>query len=71
MAAWAWIMMGAASVLTVSVVVGLALAAILGRISSEVSELLELEPWRTAPPRRAVTSARHGYREHGAVSGQL
>jgi ABC-type enterochelin transport system permease subunit len=57
MALWAWIVMGSATLLALSLLVGLALAAILGTISSEVSELLELEPWRTAPPTRATAAA--------------
>jgi hypothetical protein len=48
-----WIAIGAAMMLALSILVGLALAAILGRISGEVSELLEAEPWAVAPPARA------------------
>jgi hypothetical protein len=60
MVAWAWIVMGSAGFLAVSLLLGLAVAAILGNISSEVSELLEVEPWRTAAPKRATTAAARG-----------
>lgn len=50
----AWIVIGATTVLALSATVSLALAAILGSISGEVSELLELEPrargWRKQAP---------------------
>jgi hypothetical protein len=52
-----WIAIGAATMLAVSVLVGLAVAAILGRISGEISELLEVEPWTVAPPARAKVLA--------------
>jgi len=49
MPVWTWIVIGSATVLALSVVASLAVAAILGRISREVSELLEPEPWASAP----------------------
>jgi hypothetical protein len=50
MSAWSWAIVGTAVFLVISAVVSLALAAILGQIGQEVSELLE-EPdfWSTAP----------------------
>jgi hypothetical protein len=52
-----WIAIGAATMLALSVLVGLAVAAILGRISREISELHEMEPWAVAPPTRAKVLA--------------
>ena len=49
MSAWWWVLVGIAAFLLFSLVVGLALAAILGRIGEEVSELLEGESWVSAP----------------------
>ena len=47
-----WLIAGAATFLVISVSVGLAIAAMLGGISSEVSRVLEAEPWALAPPSR-------------------
>jgi hypothetical protein len=47
-----WLIVGAAAFLVISVSVGLAIAAMLGGISSEVSRVLEAEPWALAPPAR-------------------
>lgn len=54
---WAWIVIGASAVLGLSVLVGLAIGAILGSISREVSELLEIEPWSSAPLTQEKTAA--------------
>jgi hypothetical protein len=43
---------GVAIFLMISVSLGLAIAAMLGGISSEVSRVLEAEPWALAPPSR-------------------
>lgn len=53
----AWIVIGATTVLALSATVSLALAAILGSISGEVSELLELEPRARALRKQAPTVA--------------
>ena len=53
-----WIAIGAATMVALSILVGLAVAAVLGRISGEISELLEVEPWTVAPPTRAKVLAR-------------
>jgi hypothetical protein len=53
----AWIVIGAATVLSLSVVVSLSVAAILGRISREVSQLLEIEPCAWAPRKRTKAMA--------------
>jgi hypothetical protein len=47
------ILIGATAVLALSVLVSLALAAILGGISREVSQLLEPEGWGLAPRKQA------------------
>jgi hypothetical protein len=47
-----WLIAGAATFLVISVSLGLAIAAMLGGISSEVSRVLEAEPWALAPPSR-------------------
>jgi hypothetical protein len=50
MSAWSWAIVGAAAFILFSVAVSFALAAVLGHIGQEVSELLE-EPdlWANAP----------------------
>jgi hypothetical protein len=53
MPVWALILIGATAVLALSVLVSLALAAILGGISREVSQLLEPEGWGLAPRKQA------------------
>jgi hypothetical protein len=52
-----WILIGATTVLALSVLVSLAVAAILGGISREVSELLEPEAWGWAPGKPAKATA--------------
>lgn len=47
-----WLIVGAATFLLISVSVGVAIAAMLGRISGEISRVLEAEPWALAPPSR-------------------
>jgi hypothetical protein len=54
---WAWTLIGATTVLVLSALVGLAVGAILGGITREVSELLEMEPWSSAPLRHEKTAA--------------
>jgi hypothetical protein len=49
MSLWVWIVVVSGTVLALSLLVGLALAAILGSITRELSELVELEPWADAP----------------------
>jgi hypothetical protein len=60
MSAWTWVIVGTAAFLFLSVAVSFALAAILGHIGQEVSELLE-DPdlWATAPLTRV--SAHESY----------
>ena len=49
MSLWVWIVVVSGALLALSLLVGLALAAILGSISRELSELVELERWADAP----------------------
>jgi hypothetical protein len=49
---WLWVVIGAAAFLVLSVAVSIVLAAILGRIGSEVSQLIETEVWTNAPLER-------------------
>jgi hypothetical protein len=49
MTVWAWIGVGVAGLLAVSLVVGLAIARVLGTISGEIGQLLEAEAWTLAP----------------------
>jgi hypothetical protein len=53
MSVWAWFGIALVGVLLLSAVVGVTLAAMLGRISREVSDLLDLEPWASGPLTRA------------------
>jgi hypothetical protein len=48
---WVWIVIGVSSFLGLSLLVGFALAAILGTISREISELHD--DWAMLPPTRA------------------
>ena len=59
---WLWVIVGVAALLVFSILVGLALAAILGRISHEVSEMLESFGLRAAEPRRVPPPRRGGGR---------
>jgi hypothetical protein len=64
MSLWLWILVASGAPLALSLFVGLGLAAILGRISSEVSGLLEVEHWSGAPLTAAralaAPASRHG-----------
>jgi hypothetical protein len=53
----AWILIGATSLLALSALVGLAVAAILGGISRDVSQLLEPEAWAWAPWKQTKATA--------------
>jgi len=57
MPVWASILIGATAVLGLSVLVSLAVAAILGGISRDVSQLLEPEAWAWAPRKQAKARA--------------
>jgi len=57
MSTWAWIAVGLASFLLMSVLVGLAVAAILRRIGERVSEPYEAGDWAEAALTRALHQA--------------
>jgi hypothetical protein len=54
---WAWIMVGVGSFVVLSLLVGLALAAVLANIGRSVSDLYETEEWALTPPSRALQDA--------------
>lgn len=49
MTIWAWVAIGVAAWLALALLVGLAIASILGRIAQAVSDLVDEEPWASAP----------------------
>lgn len=54
MAIWTWSLVAAGALLTTSVVVGFAVARVLGEIASVVTTLLDGEDWSAAPLTRAL-----------------
>ncbi len=50
---WVWIAIGVGSFLGLSLLMGLALAGILGTIGRQISELHQTDDWTTLPPTRA------------------
>ena len=54
MSVWAWLAIGIGAFMGVTLVVGLAVARILGNISRDVTDLLETEMWSAAPLSRAL-----------------
>jgi hypothetical protein len=46
---WMWIETGVAGALAISLFLGFATARILGLIGGNITELLEAEPWTSAP----------------------
>jgi hypothetical protein len=57
MSVWVWLLVAALSILTMSALVGLFVAATLGSISGDIAELLDSEPWTLAQPTRAKAAA--------------
>ncbi len=57
MSVWVSLATGAVGLLTLSALVGVVLAAILGSVGRDVSELLELEPWASTPLTHRVLPA--------------
>jgi hypothetical protein len=49
---WVWIMIGVGSFLGMSLLVGFAVARILGTISRQIGGLYETEDWTMLPPSR-------------------
>ena len=54
MSLWAWLAVGIGAFGCITLVVGLAIARILGQISRDVTDLLESEMWSAAPLTRAL-----------------
>jgi hypothetical protein len=50
---WVWIMIGVGSFLCLSLLMGFALARILGTIGRQIGGLYETEDWTMLPPTRA------------------
>jgi len=53
MSVWAWIGVGVGALLISSVVIALGIGAVLARIGDEVTQLLEMERWTSAPLTRS------------------
>lgn len=66
MNAWSWAIVGVAAFLALSFLVAFGVAAILGRISRELSELLEPESWASAP----LTRERRDEEQEAAAAAQ-
>lgn len=72
MSTWLWVIVGAGAFLFLSVVASLAVAAVLGRIAQETTELLEGEFWSTASlTREQVHKEQAAPTERPAASEQL
>jgi hypothetical protein len=65
---WIWIVIGVGSFLGLSLLVGLALAAILGTIGRQISELHETDDWAMLPPTRASKEVTEQSEEHAKSS---
>jgi len=50
---WVWIVIGVGSFLGLSLLVGFAVAAILGTIGRQISEIQQTDDWAMLPPTRA------------------
>jgi hypothetical protein len=57
MPVWAWIAIGAGALIGVSLIVGLAVARILGGIADDVLKALDQELWSSAPATREIEAA--------------
>ena len=49
---WLWVIAGTGIFVALSIVVAIAVAAVLGQIGSDVSQLFETDVWTDAPLRR-------------------
>jgi hypothetical protein len=68
---WLWVIVGAGAFLFLSVVASLAVAAVLGRIAQETTELLEGEFWSSASLTRERTREEQEAPTEQAASEQL
>jgi hypothetical protein len=60
---WFWIMIGVGSFLGLSLLIGLALARILGTIGREIGGLYETEDWAMLPPTRPAKDVKEDHPE--------
>lgn len=64
---WIWIVIGVGAFL-VPLLVSLGLAAILGTISRQISELHQTDDWATLPPTRALVEPKEQHAQEQAQS---
>jgi hypothetical protein len=68
---WVWIVIGVGSFLGLSFLVGFALAAILGTIGRQISELHHTDDWAMLPPTRASKEVEVQQAEEQATSSRV
>jgi hypothetical protein len=68
---WVWIMIGVGSFLGLSLLIGLALARILGTIGREIGGLYETEDWAMLPPTRAAKGVEEDHPEEVEAGSSL
>jgi hypothetical protein len=68
---WIWIMIGVGSFLGLSLLIGLALARILGTIGREIGGLYETEDWAMLPPTRPAKDVKDHPEELEAESSRV
>ena len=68
---WVWIVIGVGSFLGLSLLVGFALAAILGAIGRQISELHQTDDWAMLPPARASKEVKEEQSEEQATSSSV
>jgi hypothetical protein len=68
---WVWIVIGVGSFLGLSLLVGFALATILGTIGRQISELQQTDDWATLPPTRASNEMNEQQPEEQATSARV
>jgi hypothetical protein len=71
MSVWSWVIVGASAYLVLSVVVALALSAILRRIGDSASDLFEHESWASAPLTRELQEEQEALAEWKPFSDRL
>jgi hypothetical protein len=71
MPVWVWIVVGLGSFLVLSLLVGLALARILGTIGRRISELYETGDWALPPTRASKDVSEKQTEEDEAKSSQV
>jgi hypothetical protein len=64
---WVWIMTGVGSFLGLSLLVGFALARILGTIGRQIGGLYQTEDWTMLPPTRAAKDVEEEHPEEAGA----